>query len=231
MGIDADLRSGLNVWVVVGMNDDETKNITLPKFSELSVRLCAKCDAIPFFSKHHYLGDKPFRSSRIYKLIDTKGSMLGCCVFHGVSAPETCVGAFGLKRNEQHGIWELGRLALVPELNGRNYTSWFVSRAIKKLMVEETVAAIISYADSSVGHIGSIYRACNAFYCGMSAPKKDFYVNGKIQERGTTKGVYGEWKPRPQKHRYVWIFDTDLKLKWPVVSCNWCGIPKGVVIK
>ena len=184
-----------------------------------------------FLSKYHYLGKKPFRQSFIYGLIKPEmgfgeDPLLGVCVFHMVSAPETCVGAFGLNRDEQGGIWELGRLAMHPSLNGGNHTSWFVSRAIKQLCKDTNVRAIISYADSSAGHVGSIYRACNSLYCGTSEPKNDFYVKGKIQERGKTKGVEGEWKPRPIKHRYVWIFDQKLNLKWAVVSCNSKGLPK-----
>lgn len=152
--------------------------------------------------------------------------LAGVCVFHGISAPETAVGAFGLKRMDQEGLWELGRLAMHPYLNGGNYTSWFVSRAIKQLCRDIKVRAIISYADSSAGHMGSIYRACNALYCGMSSPKKDFYINDKIQERGKTHGVEGEWEVRPQKHRYVWLFDPALNLHWNVVSCNESGLPK-----
>lgn len=182
-----------------------------------------------FLSQYHYLGTKGFRSSFIYGLYDGD-TLLGICVFHGVSAPETVVGAFGLERTNQCGIWELGRLAMHPSLNGGNHTSWFVSRAIKQLRKDTDVRAIISYADSSAGHLGSIYRACNAFYCGLSAPKKDYYVDGKIKERGVTKNVGGEWRLRPQKHRYVWVFDKTLTLKWTVESCNWNGIEKGIVV-
>jgi hypothetical protein len=180
-----------------------------------------------FLSKYHYLGSKPFRKSYIYGLYD--GELVGVCVFHLISAPETAVGAFGLSRNDQTGLYELGRLAVHPSLNGGNNTSWFVSRSIKQLRKDTKVRAIISYADSSAGHIGSIYRACNALYCGMTSPKKDYYVNGKIQERGKTKGVGGEWKPRPRKHRYVWLFDPTLHLKWKVESCNYKGVSKDIL--
>jgi hypothetical protein len=194
-----------------------------------------KQEATIFLSKYHYLGKKAFRHSFIYGLVKDNAEfgespLIGVCVFHMVSAPETCVGAFGLARTEQTGIWELGRLAMHPSLNGGNNTSWFVSRAIKKLCKDTRVRAIISYADSSAGHTGAIYRACNALYCGMTSIKNDYYIKGKIQERGKTKGVGGEWKPRPQKHRYVWIVDTALELKWPVVSCNARGLPKGIKI-
>jgi len=190
-----------------------------------TISFITKNEAKQFLSQYHYLGTKPFRHSFIYGMYNNT-ELVGVCVFHKVSAPETCVGAFGLQRNEQDGIWELGRLAMHPSLNGGNHTSWFVSRAIKQLCKDTSVRAIISYADSSAGHLGSIYRACNALYCGVTNQKNDFYVNGKIQERGKTKGVVGEWKPRPQKHRYIWVFDPTLVLKWKVVSCNIEGLPK-----
>ena len=179
------------------------------------IRKIYKQDAEVILSKYHYLGDKPFRNSVIYGLFNDC-ELKGVCVFHKVSAPETCVGAFGLKREDQDGIYELGRLVMHPDLNGGNNTSWFVSRCIKLLCKQTVVRAIISYADSSAGHTGAIYKACNALYCGTTTPKNDFWVNGKIQERGKTKGVGGEWKPRAIKHRYVWIFDANLNLLWDV---------------
>jgi hypothetical protein len=195
-----------------------------------SIEQITQKQAEKLLSKYHYLGKKSFRQSIIFGIVPTNRSfgdstIYGACVFHLVSAPETCVGAFGLERADQEGIFELGRLVMHPSLNGGNHTSWFVSRTIRLLKIKYDVRAIISYADSSAGHIGSIYRACNALYCGTTEPKNDFYVNGKIQERGKTKDVVGEWKPRPIKHRYVWLFDKSLKLLWPVEKHNEKGIP------
>ena len=119
-----------------------------------------------------------------------------------------------------------------PSLNGGNNTSWFVSRCLKQLCKDTKVRAIISYADSSAGHTGAIYKACNALYCGLTALKYDHVDpdTGKIKERfkpsekGTAKNYEKRW--RPQKHRYVWLFDETLTLKWKIESCNTNGIPK-----
>ena len=190
-----------------------------------------KSEASAFLKKYHYLGAKGFRTAFTYGLFEEE-NLLGVCVFHGVSAPETCVGAFGLQRNEQQGIWELGRLAMHTDLNGGNYTSWFVSRAIKQLCKDTEVRAIISYADASAGHLGSIYRALNAIYCGVTTLKFDYIdpitnkpkERFKPEEKGTAKNY--EKRARSQKHRYVWIFDKTLELKWPIISCNEIGLPK-----
>lgn len=200
----------------------------------MNISTVQKPIAKSFLSAYHYLGNKGFRSSFIYGIFDND-TLMGVCVFHGISAPETVVGAFGLNRSDQEGFYELGRLAMHPSLNGGNHTSWFVSKAIKQLRKDTNVRAIISYADSSAGHVGSIYRACNALYCGTATPKFDYVTpDGKVKERfkpdekGTAHLYEKRW--RGIKHRYVWIFDPSLSLKWEVESCNWNGIKTGIKI-
>lgn len=177
------------------------------------VRRITTAEAKSLVAEYHYLGKKPFRCSLAYGIING-ASIEGAAIFHGVSAPETVVGAFGLSRADQQGFWELGRLVLEPILNGGNWGTWFLSRAIKQLRKAAGVRAIISYADSS-RHVGAIYQSASFTYCGLSTAKKDFYVDGRLQERGKTKGVDGVWLPRPRKHRYIKVFDHKLNLKWP----------------
>ena len=176
---------------------------------------------------HHYLKDesKDFKSGFNYGLyrntftdILNIGGCLGTCIFTGLPVPEIAVGAFGLERNQQEGIYELSRLCIHPDIQKEEYniTSWFVSRCIRRFRKDATVRAILSYADSSK-HTGVIYRACNFQYYGMTSPKKDFYyADGTKHSRGKVKGVEGEWKERTRKHRYLMIFDKELekKLKW-----------------
>jgi hypothetical protein len=105
-----------------------------------------------------------------------------------------------------------------------NITSWFVSRSIKQFRKDTKVKAIISYADSDF-HDGTIYRACNFRYCGLTDAKKDFYyADGTKHSRGKMKGAAGEWRDRSRKHRYVMMFDKKLKLLWTdetsVLSAN-----------
>ena len=81
-------------------------------------------------------------------------------------------------------------------------------------MLFRSVKAIISYADSDY-HSGTIYRACNFEYAGLTDAKKDFYYSdGTKHSRGKVKGSEGEWKERSRKHRYVMVFDKTLDLLW-----------------
>jgi len=171
--------------------------------------------------KYHYLKDisKGFKSGHNYGLFEND-KCVGVIIFTGFPVPELVKGMFGLQRNEQKGFFELSRLCLIPEIQSKehNIASWFVSRAIKILRKETNVRSILSYADSDF-HSGTVYKACNFKYYGLSAPKKDFWIkqsNGNFikHSRGKVKGIDGEWRLRSVKHRFVIVFDNNLKILW-----------------
>jgi hypothetical protein len=181
---------------------------------------------------YHYLKDesKDFKSYYNYGLFKHTdwecplniGGCIACCVFTGLPVPEIAVGAFGLQRDQQEGLYELSRLCVHPDIQKEEYniTSWFVSRCIKRFRKDTKVKAILSYADSA-HHTGVIYRACNFRYFGMTDIKSDFWIeqpDGSYikHSRGPTKELKGEWRERTRKHRYLMIFDKQLqkRLTW-----------------
>jgi hypothetical protein len=185
-----------------------------------------KCEVRDLLNTFHYLKDesKDFKVSPysygLYRNSVTDvlhiGGCLGVCIFTGLPVPEIAVGAFGLQRHEQEGLYELSRLCVHPDVQREEYniTSWFVSRCIKRFRKDTEVKAILSYADSS-RHNGTVYRATNFKYYGLSDPKKDFYyADGTKHSRGSVKGVEGEWRERTRKHRFVLLFDKSLNIKW-----------------
>ncbi len=106
---------------------------------------------------------------------------------------------------------------MLPELNGTNATSFLLGGSIKELK-KENIRAIITLADSS-RHVGSIYQVCNFKYYGLSKDKCDFYREDRPKpSRGKTVGVYGVWVKRPQKHRYAYIIDKNLKCNYQEVD-------------
>jgi len=193
--------------------------------SDYTIDRVTKSEAADLLLRFHYLKDvsKTFKSGYNYGLYKKNdfsplniGGIQGVCIFTGLPVPEIAKGAFGLERHEQQGLFELSRLCIHPTTQQSEYniTSWFVSKAIRRLRKETSVRGIISYADSD-HHTGTIYRACNFRYCGLSEPKKDFYfADGTKHSRGKIKGAKGEWKDRSRKHRYVMIFDKSLELLW-----------------
>tara|TARA_R100000664_G_C2759296_1_gene148916 strand:- start:3878 stop:4489 length:612 start_codon:yes stop_codon:yes gene_type:complete len=191
-----------------------------------TIKQISKSESKNLLDKYHYLTNesKGFRSGHNYGLYKNK-EIVGVCIFHGVSVPETLKGCLNLNREDQEGFFELGRLCLKPNLNEKNILSWFVSHSIRHLKKIVTLKGVLSYADSRY-HNGYIYQACNFKYYGLSSPKKDFWFDlgdGKFKKhsRGKVKGLKGEWRERPRKHRYFILFDNNLKMLW-----NECPYPK-----
>jgi hypothetical protein len=121
----------------------------------------------------------------------------------------------------------------------KNEASFLVSRSLKMLPKNKIV---VSFADTSMGHVGYVYQATNFIYCGLSAKRTDWKVRGKEHLHGQTisdefRGVknrakamrekYGDdfyLAPRPRKHRYIYIvgsksFKRDVieSLKYPIL--------------
>jgi len=200
-----------------------SKSVTI-NFKKLLVKECDYNMVDRLVEKYHYLGEKDFRSGYCYSLCEKAnqsfgdltaiGKTLGGLVWHGVSVPNTVVGAFGLDRDDQEGMFELGRFVLITEANQKNVASFFLSKSIKMLQKKTKVRALITYADSE-HHKGTLYKACNFKYYGLTDPKTDFFdERGKRIERGEVKSMRGQWLPRSRKHRYMIVFDKNLNIKW-----------------
>jgi hypothetical protein len=183
--------------------------------------LVTKQQAADILLKFHYLKDisKGFKSGFNVGLFDNE-ELVGVCIFTGFPVPELVTGMFGLPRENQEGFFELSRLCLTPEIQKQehNLASWFVSRSIRLLRKEKSVKAILSYADSTF-HSGTVYKACNFKYYGLTEAKKDFFIkqpDGSFikHSRGKVKGIEGEWRDRSVKHRYVLVYDKNLDIKW-----------------
>jgi hypothetical protein len=195
--------------------------------SDFYIDIVSKKQAEELLLQYHYLKDisKGFKSGYNYGLFQRNefsplniGGLKGVVIFTGLPVPEIAKGAFGLERNEQQGLFELSRLCIHPQTQQSEYniTSWFVSKAIRQLRKDIAVKAILSYADNDF-HSGTIYRACNFKYYGLTDAKKDFYyADGTKHSRGKVKGSKGEWRERSRKHRYLMVFDKQLQksLTW-----------------
>ncbi len=117
-----------------------------------------------------------------------------------------------------HKVLELNRLCLLN--NKKNEASTLVGRSLRLLPRGKI---IISFADTSQGHIGTVYKACNFTYHGLSAKRTDWKVKGMEHKHGQTIADEFRGKPnrsklmrekygddfyladRPRKHRYIFI--------------------------
>jgi hypothetical protein len=186
-----------------------------------SIRLISKSQAADILLKYHYLKDfsKGFKSGVNVGLFSIN-QCVGVCIFTGFPVPELSKGMLGSDRNDQKGLFELSRLCVLPEIQSteHNITSWFVSKALRYLKQNHNPRVVLSYADAD-HHNGTIYRACNFKYYGLTNPKSDFWIkksDGSFikHSRGSVKTLEGVWKPRSRKHRFLIVYDKKLKILW-----------------
>ncbi len=188
---------------------------------QFSISMVNRTQCATILLKYHYLRNisKSFKTGINYGLFKND-DLVGVIIFTGFPVPELVVGMFGLPRAEQEGFYELSRLCLEPTVQKEehNLASWFLSKCIKNLRSTNNVRALLSYADADF-HKGTVYRASNFTYYGLTEPKKDFWVkqtDGSFikHSRGPVKGREGEWRERSRKHRFVIVYDKTLNIKW-----------------
>lgn len=192
----------------------------MPLKDKYFIKKISRYSAKKLLDEYHYIHIQGgnYRSGINYGLFNLEKYLIGVCVFHTNSAKGIVKGCFGINSYRLDGFYELGRLCINPFSYEKNITSFFLANSIKRLRKEVDVKALLTYADVGF-HVGYVYQACNFKYYGLTAQKNDFFVdlgngNYKKLQRGKCKHLKGEWREKNQKHRYLIIYDKDLKTLW-----------------
>lgn len=153
------------------------------------------------------------------------GRTRGCVTFGPPASPQVARSVGDVP------LLELNRL--VVESQEKNASSYLVSHALKMLPVPMVV---VSYADGGAGHIGYIYQATNAFYCGpATAHDSQYRYEGRVYHPRTLaamgitnprqwmREVGAEEIPAKPKHRYLYLLGSRTerkllrdKVRWPL---------------
>ncbi len=152
--------------------------------------------------KAHYLGKWP--AIQTCSLAMYCGPfVVGMCIF---SEPP-------LQTSIRYGgkTWELARL-WIRDYVPRNAETWLIGKAIKHVKANYSdVQFLVSYADPSAGHSGTIYKAANWESDGRTdegrkSPRCDYVANGKKYSRMShiPDGAVIERVPRVSKYRFVY---------------------------
>jgi len=127
-------------------------------------------------------------------------------------------------------VLELNRLCLSTD--AKNAASILVGRSLALL---PRPSIVVSYADTSVGHVGYVYQACNFIYTGLSAKRTDWKIKGLERLHGQTvadisrnecadgqsradymRNRYGDdfyLLDRARKHRYIYFVGSKSQKK------------------
>jgi hypothetical protein len=146
-------------------------------------------------------------------------NLVGVCTFGSPPSPSLCTGVCGEQYKDK--VLELNRL--IVDSPKPNSASYLVSQSLKLL---PKPSIVVSYADTSQGHVGYIYQATNFLYTGLSASRVDWAVKGleHLHSKTLSEGMtleklqekYGDrfyHRDRDRKHRYIFFTGSKLQKK------------------
>lgn len=135
---------------------------------------------------YHYAGSSPSAATRCYGLIKKEApeTLLGAAIFR----PAPIGAARAQCPEDPQKVLCLSRLIVVPEIP-RNAASYFMARCLRQLGQEKKWKIVVTYADTWQGHDGSIYKAANWDYLGLTTPQPVWTLDGKFigKRRGKQK--------------------------------------------
>lgn len=187
---------------------------------------CALKDVSAFVKEHHYSHSHQATNILYSFRIDVGGVLSGAALFGNMAGnPKASCVMEG--HDDPHEYQELCRLVLLNELP-KNSESRFIGWCLRWLKKNTNLVALISFADPTQNHKGTIYHATNWVYCGLQKQDRNrLIVNGvDIHPRqlynmyGTSsvkklreQGLVVEEKPREPKHRFVFPLRNGLTIK------------------
>lgn len=150
----------------------------------------------------HYLRKRPaVVPFAVAMFLDGSIAPLGCCVF-ALPPKQTSV-RYGCETLELARLW-------IDDTIPANGETWLISKSVRLLRKAlPTVGCLVSYADPSAGHAGTIYRAANWKADGRTdderkTPRFDYVYQGRaVSRRGHIPvGASFERRPRISKARF-----------------------------
>lgn len=179
-----------------------------------TVRPITRLDVAPFIIDRHYAARFPSISYRYGPFYD---DFLEGIVTYGTPSSAPLRNGIAGADFSSH-VLELNRLSL--RNNHKNDASFLISKSIKALkLLGDWI--IVSFADTSQGHEGTVYKASGFIYTGLSAKRTDWKVRGMEHLHGQTvadefrgapnrvelmRAKYGDdfyLQDRPRKHRFI----------------------------
>lgn len=104
-------------------------------------------------------------------------------------------------------LYELTRLVI--DSGNKNCASILIAESLK--LLNEQPSAVISYADSALGHAGIVYQATNFLYTGATTSHDKLYmVNGKALHPITVRDQFGVTNPA------VWAKENNIETIKPL---------------
>lgn len=131
--------------------------------------------------EHHYAKSSSHRAFGICAKRD--GRVVGAALFLPPLPPAAKKHAKG----DPKKVTTLSRLVVAPN-EPHNVAGMLIGASLRHLKRDGRYDTVLTYADLSRGHTGTVYKATNATYCGLSKPEP-FWVDPTTERRVSRKAT------------------------------------------
>jgi hypothetical protein len=159
--------------------------------------------------------------------------LVGAAVFGHKAGNADTGSIFKEPFNSSDDCRELIRLVM-SDVMPKNSESQFIGWCLRYLKTHSHILGLLSYADPEHEHSGTIYRASNWLYTGLSHPSKKFIVDGVEIHQRTATTAFGtasvpairamghtvEIRTAKPKHRYIYVLQKCMLpfVKYPILK-------------
>jgi len=131
------------------------------EFGDVVIREISYDDYDSFYAVFHYMGRTGRRGLTYGAFLNDK--LIACATIGSITRNEIATS----RGFEPGQVRELARFCIHPDFHKKNFGSWFLSAIVSRFRKKNPdIAMLISFADTTQGHVGTIYKAANWDYDG-----------------------------------------------------------------
>lgn len=169
-----------------------SKFCAIGKVREYSVHLCQRKEIVSFVEHWHYSKNvNGLTTDYCFKLLDAEGNIIGAMIYGKIAMANVWKKYAKVERD----LIELKRLCCIDNTL-KNTESYFIGNSLRWLKKNTNIKTVISYADTTYSHEGTIYKATNFKHSGMTAKGRIILYGDKRYHDKTIRTKYkGALKP------------------------------------
>ena len=154
-----------------------------------TVTICDRREIKEFIETYHYSKNiNGLKSNYCFKLLDNN-NLIGAMMYGQIGM----AGVWKKYVDDETDLIELRRLCCIDD-TPKNTESYFIGYTLRWLKNNTNIKKVISYADETYNHKGTIYKASNFKHLGMTKKGRVIVYKSKLYHDKTirTKKPYAE---------------------------------------
>ena len=166
------------------------------KVKEFKIFLCERKEIKDFIEKWHYSKNvNGLTIDYCFKLLDLENNLIGAMIYGKIGMANV----WKKYADKESDLIELKRLCCIDD-TPKNTESYFIGYTLRWLRKNTDFKTVISYADMTYSHEGTIYKATHFKHVGITKPGRVIMYKGKRYHDKTIRTKYkGNLKPFAQE--------------------------------